>query len=174
MCVMQCTQHHQAVVRVQAQDRPLQRTHQRRRVSHPTAPWSCVLICRPSMLTPPLASSCCSFGVGWYDSPSTPPPTPPSSEDDDDEHDPTACSGCSEKRRRRRDQELESELQERSRPCIFNSVVPVSDMSCDPAANLSFLRPCLTLYLFWTALGQAWNNENLSRLAEKIRSPLIL
>ena len=65
-----------------------------------------------------------SFGVGWYDSPSpSTPPTPPTSDDDDD---PTGCSGCSDKRRKKRELELESEEEERGKPCIFNSIVPVS------------------------------------------------
>ena len=48
-----------------------------------------------------------------------------------------------------------------SQPCIFTSVTPVR------AAPV-----CAWVRL--NSVGQAWNNVNLVRLAEKIKSPLVL
>ena len=49
-----------------------------------------------------------------------------------------------------------------SQPCIFTSVTPVCH------SELSRSGCCLT------SRTQAWNNVNLQRLAEKIKSPLVL
>lgn len=50
-----------------------------------------------------------------------------------------------------------------SQPCIFTSVTPVS-------STPSSAQPTRTL----TGNSKAWNNINLTRLAEKIKSPLVL
>jgi len=49
-----------------------------------------------------------------------------------------------------------------SQPCIFTSVTPVSG---------EFWRSCGETEMYSC---QAWNNINLTRLAEKIKSPLVL
>ena len=50
-----------------------------------------------------------------------------------------------------------------SQPCFFTSVTPVS--------LLALLR---RVVLIRTLFQKAWNNANLIRLAEKIKSPLVL
>jgi len=48
-----------------------------------------------------------------------------------------------------------------SQPCIFTSVTPVS-------------RPYVATWCHMLTCDQAWNNINLTRIAEKIKSPLVL